>query len=300
VGDGEQRPILAADNLILGYGGKVVLRDVSAGEFVGIVGRNGAGKSTLLKTLLGLIEPLSGRVFRSGREASTTALPPEDQPPQRAFPAPRPRREDGCPPNGNGGTQAADGRFHYGYVPQRDSVNPLFPLSVRQIVAMGRYGRRGLFHRLRRKDWEVVDRALEQVGITDLAQRDYNQLSGGQRQRTLIARALAAEPDLLVLDEPTNGMDLASEHALLELVEHLHQTHHLTVLMVTHELIHVANYAHRIAIVANGSLEFGTPEVMLDDERLSRLYQVPVRVDRVEGRVIITPAELGSETGGIR
>jgi ABC-type Mn2+/Zn2+ transport system ATPase subunit len=265
----EARPILSAEALVVGYGATAVLRDVSltinAGEFVGVVGRNGAGKSTLLKTLLGLIPPLSGEVRRSG-----------------------------C------GEPTSGDRFHYGYVPQRDTIDPLFPLSVRQIVAMGRYGRVGLARRLGRDDWEVVDRAIEQVNGAAFARRQYSEISGGQRQRALIARALAVEPDLLVLDEPTVGMDLASEHALLELIERLHHTQRLTILMVTHELIHLANYAHRIAIVAGGSVEFGTLAEMLDNARLSRLYEVPVQVDRLKDRVIITPAELGSDTGGLR
>jgi ABC-type Mn2+/Zn2+ transport system ATPase subunit len=258
----ERRALIAVEDVSLGYGRVPVLRHVSlsvyAGEFLGIVGPNGSGKSTLLKALLGLLAPLSGRVQWEGAAGTAGASP--------------------------------GSRLHYGYVPQRDTVDPLFPLSVRQIVAMGRYGRVGLFRRLGKSDWEAVDQALARVGIQDLARRGYGQLSGGQRQRTLIARALATEPDLLVLDEPTNGMDLASEHALLELVHQLHEANDLTVLMVTHLLSTVANYADRIAIIADESLDVGDREAMLNEERLSRLYRMPVLVDRIGDRVVIAPA----------
>src|SRR5204863_1971737 len=115
-----------------------------------------------------------------------------------------------------------------------------------------------------KRDWAIVDEALERVGIADLARRTYGQLSGGQKQRTLIARALAAEPDLLVLDEPTNGMDLPSEHALLELIAELHRRTGLTVVMITHLLSNVAHYAGRIAFIADGALVLG-----LRDEQIS-------------------------------
>jgi ABC-type Mn2+/Zn2+ transport system ATPase subunit len=249
------QPLVVVEGATLGYGARPVLRDVSLtvaeGEFLGIVGPNGSGKSTLLKSLLGLLPPLSGWV-RCGTGEGTT------------------RR-----------------RLVYGYVPQRDTVDATFPLSVRQIVSMGRYGRIGLCRRMRSVDHEAVELALERVGITELARREYGELSGGQRQRTLIARALAAEPDLLVLDEPTNGMDLASEHALLELVRRLHVATGVTCLMVSHLLNNVANYAGRIAIIAQERLEVGSRDEMLSEERLSSLYGVPVRVERLGDRLVI-------------
>lgn len=252
-----RRTLLALESATLGYPGRPVLRDVSLtvreGDYLGIVGPNGSGKSTLLKTLLGLLPPLSGT---APREAA--------------------------------GDRA--GAVHFGYVPQRDGVDLLYPLTVRQVVGMGRYGRAGLFRRLGHGDWERVDAALERVGIAGLAGRGLDELSGGQRQRALIARALAGEPDILVLDEPTNGMDLASEHALLELIHELHGATGLTVLMVTHLLNNVANHARQVAIIADGRLEAGEREVMLSDERLSQLYGMPVRVDRHEGRLLIASA----------
>src|SRR2546428_7683696 len=104
---------------------------------------------------------------------------------------------------------------------------------------------------------------MERVGIADLARRGYGELSGGQRQRTLLARALAGEPDLLVLDEPTNGMDLSSEHALMELIRDLHDRSGLTVVMITHLLGNIVNYAHRIAIITAERLAVGLRDAMM-------------------------------------
>jgi ABC-type Mn2+/Zn2+ transport system ATPase subunit len=253
-------PMIIVRDVTLGYGGVPVLRhvdlDIRSGEFLGIVGPNGSGKTTLIKAILGLLPPFAGTIARAAEHGE---------------------------------------RLHFGYVPQRDTVDAIFPISVRQIVAMGRFGRVGLVRRLGQSDWQIVDEALQRVGIADLASRSYGQLSGGQKQRTLIARALASQPDMLVLDEPTNGMDLPSEHALLELISALHRRHRLTVVMITHLLNNVANYADRIAIIADAALEVGEREEMLNAHRLSRLYRLPVLVEQVQGRYIIAPA--GGEAG---
>jgi ABC-type cobalamin/Fe3+-siderophores transport system ATPase subunit len=127
------------------------------------------------------------------------------------------------------------------------------------------------------------------VGIAPLLERRYRTLSGGQKQRTLIARALAAEPTVLVLDEPTNGMDLPAEKAIMDLVRHLHVHDNLTVIMVSHLLNVVASYVQRLAIVGEGRLEVGPIEVMLTPEKLSALYRTPVLVDRVDGRAVVLP-----------
>jgi len=176
-----------------------------------------------------------------------------------------------------------------GYVPQRESVDTLFPLTVLDIVLMGRYARLGPFARPGRVDREAAMHALEHVGIAELAHRPYPDLSGGQKQRTLIARALVGEPNLLILDEPTNGMDLVGERAIMELVRRLHEEDQITVLMVSHLLNTVVNYAHRIAIVGEGTLRAGTVSEMVTPERLSDLYKMDVQVVRVEGRLVILP-----------
>jgi len=190
-----------------------------------------------------------------------------------------------------GGTVRVEPGLHYGYVPQRETVDTLFPIPVEQIVTMGRYGRVGPVVRPGRSHRRVALECLEHVGIAELARRSYRDLSGGQKQRALIARALATQPDVLVLDEPTNGMDLPSEHGLLELIRRLHDVDRITVVLVTHLLSNVANCAHRVAIITEGRLEVGTREEMLTAERLGGLYHMPVRVERIGERYAILPAE---------
>ena len=183
-----------------------------------------------------------------------------------------------------------------GYVPQRESVDTLFPLTVLDIVLMGCYSRLTAFGRPGKPERERAFQALEHVGITDLAQRPYPNLSGGQKQRALIARALVGNPDLLILDEPTNGMDLVSEKAIMELVRHLHDVDKMTVLMVSHLLNTVINYTHRITIVGEGTLREGTVAEMITGPSLTALYQIPVEVITVDGRRVVLP---GRENGSL-
>jgi ABC-type Mn2+/Zn2+ transport system ATPase subunit len=187
-----------------------------------------------------------------------------------------------------GTVRIGDGKLlRYGYVPQRETVDTLFPIPVQEIVVMGRYGRIGPMRRAGRADYAIARRCLEHVGIAHLARSSYRDLSGGQKQRALIARALATEPDVLVLDEPTNGMDVASEHTLLELVRTLHVEDRLTVILVSHLLANVANCARRIAIIAGGRLDVGPREEMLTTAHLSRLYGMEVQVREIDGRCAI-------------
>lgn len=182
-----------------------------------------------------------------------------------------------------------------GYVPQRETVDTLFPLTVMDIVLMGRYARLGPTSRPGKSDKSTALDAMEHVGITDLANRAYPNLSGGQKQRALIARALVGDPNLLILDEPTNGMDLVSETAIMELVRRLHVEDRITVLMVSHLLNTVASYARRIAIVGEGALREGTVEEMVTTEALSGLYGMPVQVLNLDGRRVILAPEAGSQ-----
>jgi ABC-type Mn2+/Zn2+ transport system ATPase subunit len=147
------------------------------------------------------------------------------------------------------GTVRRASGLRLGYVPQRQVIDPIFPLTVRDIVTMGRYREVGALRRLRPEDHEAVDRAIRQVGVTRLAERAYRELSGGQKQRVVLARALAAEPDVLVLDEPTNDMDVRGESEVMALLHRLRRERGTAVLMVSHLLNVVANHVDELAIV---------------------------------------------------
>lgn len=172
--------------------------------------------------------------------------------------------------------------LRFGYVPQRDQVDYNFPLRVVDVVLMGRYDRIGLARRPSVHDRDRARAALEQVGIAQLADEPLAALSGGQRQRALIARALVGEPNILVLDEPTNGMDLVSTTQILALVRELHDRDGLTVLMVSHALNEVANYVRRIALVLEGAFRVGDVEEIMTEETLSEMYGIPVEVGSFE------------------
>ncbi len=250
--------LVRLDDAAIGYGGRALLRSVSAavlpGDFLAVVGPNGGGKTTLLRTLLGLLPPVSG-------------------------------------------TRTADDPLHVGYVPQRDHVDPLWPLSTGDVVRMGRAPGVGPGRRLRAVDREAADRALARVGLGDHADRPFGTLSGGQRQRTLIARALAAEPRLLALDEPTNGMDPAAELSAMDLLRELHAAGGLAVVMISHRLEAVANYARRLAFVdqEKGLWAIGSLEEMLRPEALSRLYGRDVVVREEGGRRFVYPVAGGGQ-----
>ncbi len=239
------RPLLAFDDVSLGYAGVPVLRHLSfhicTGEFLGIVGPNGAGKTTVLRAILGLITPMAGRIH-------ATRLPV------------------------------------IGYVPQREHIDTIMPVTAMEVALMGRAPRLGPLARPRRADRQAALEALAQTGVEELADRLLRDLSGGQQQRVLLARALAAEPDLLVLDEPTNGMDLASEHAIVDLLVRLHRERGLTILLVTHLLPIVLNAATTILLMESGRILYGEAEQVLRDDTLTELYGLPVRVVSVGDR----------------
>jgi len=183
--------------------------------------------------------------------------------------------------------------LRFGYVPQRDQVDYNFPLKVVDVVMMGRYDRIGLARRPSSDDRRRAAAALEHVGIPELADRHLTDLSGGQKQRTLIARALVGEPNVLVLDEPTNGMDLVSTTQILGLVRELHENDGLTVLMVSHALNEVANYVERIALVVGGGFRLGPVDEIMTEQTLSQMYGIPVDVESFNGhRIVVARREL--------
>src|SRR5512137_1617060 len=193
------------------------------------------------------------------------------------------------------GRRTAESPLRVGYVPQRDHVDALWPLSCGDVVVMGRVPGLGPLGRIGRVDVAVERRALARVGLESLWKRSFGTLSGGQRQRTLIARALASEPRLLALDEPTNGMDPAAELSAMDLLRDLHGAGGIAVVMISHRLEAVANYARRLAFVdqEQGLWKVGPLEEMLRPEALTHLYGREVIVREEEGRRFVYPARKG-------
>jgi len=231
---------LEIEHLYVAFGQQLVLEDVTLtvqrGEFVGVLGPNGSGKTTLLRAVLGLVKPTSGRIRVLGHE-------------------------------GGGGLA---GRI--GYVPQAAEIDPRFPVHVLDVVLMGRYGKLGLLRRPGPADREAAWRALELTGMQHLAGKQVGRLSGGERQRALVARALAAEPELLLLDEPTTAIDVAMTASLYELLHDLHHRLGLTVLIVSHDVGVVSQYVDAVACLSRRLVAHGRPDEVLSAETLEGMY----------------------------
>lgn len=211
-----------------GYGERAVLTDatltIHRGEIVAVVGPNGSGKSTLMKGILGLNEQVAGSVTLFG-------VPSQD----------------------------LHERARLGYVPQRHTLSASVRATAEEIVATGRLPRINWLGRLRATDRQIVARSLDVVGLADRAATEVSTLSGGQQRRVLIARALAGQPDVLIMDEPTAGVDAASQHVLADVLERLVERE-VTMLIVTHELGALERLLTRIVVVDGGHIRFdGTP-----------------------------------------
>lgn len=222
-------PAVELDGVSFGYrAGVRVLEDVSlevaAGEFVAIAGPNGGGKTTLLRLVLGLERPAAGTV--------------------RVFGQPSGRGSDG---------------MRIGYLPQRARLIGEAPVTVREVVSTGRLAPAGIWGPLRRADREVVARAIATVGLAGRADAPLRTLSGGMQQRALIAKALASEPTLLALDEPTTGVDAESQESLGVLLEELRSELSVTILYVSHEFGAVEHVVDRIVLVRGGIVYDGPP-----------------------------------------
>ena len=220
--------VLAATDVSFAYGPEVVLDhvglEVRAGEFAALAGPNGSGKSTLLRILLGLLTPQTGSVEVFG-------VAPAD----------------------------LHDRWRVGYVPQRPRIAPDLPATVEEVVATGRLAKRGWWKRGTRADRDAVDHALESVALTDHRGKRLHELSGGQQQRALIARALAADPELLVLDEPIAGVDVESQELFRDSLVHLVEHHQAAVLLVSHELGAVADDLDHVIVLKHRVVFDGAP-----------------------------------------
>jgi len=180
------------------------------------------------------------------------------------------------------------------YVPQRDRIDTIFLVTALDVVLMGRAARTGPFERLQRTDLDAGIRALSRLGAEPLGRQLFRNLSGGQQQRVLLARALAGEPDVLVLDEPTAGMDAASEAGILEFLRDLNRTRGVTILLVTHMLPIVLDLASSIMLLGARTILHGTVDEVLQEDRLSDVFGVPVHLGVVAGRRTLV---VGRRTG---
>jgi ABC-type Mn2+/Zn2+ transport system ATPase subunit len=233
--------IIELDKVTVAYRAVTVLEEVSLkvhrGNFLAVIGPNGAGKTTLLKVILGLVRPVEGTVRVFGR------APWELGPERRAI----------------------------GYVPQSTAADRHFPVRVADVVMMGRYGRIGPLRRPSAADREAVRRAMERTGVAHLADHSLGRLSGGQRQRVLLARALACEPELLILDEPAAGIDGPGTESLYELLHALHKDG-LTTLLVSHDVGVVASFVDGVVCLNRRLVAHGRPEEVLGSEELAQMY----------------------------
>jgi manganese/iron transport system ATP-binding protein len=233
----EGAPTLEMDNVSVSYDGIPALEQVSfqvqRGDHVAVVGPNGAGKSTLFNVIAGIVKPSQGvvRVYGSGP----------------------------C------------GHICIGYVPQRSRIDWRFPVSVADVVMMGRTGKIGMFRWPSRRDRAQVDAALAQVDLLPLAHRQIGELSGGQQQRVFLARALAQEAELLLLDEPLSGLDLPGQETIMQTLVHLRALG-LTLLVATHDLNQAAVIFPKMLLLNRRLIAYGPPGEVLTAETLGRAY----------------------------
>ncbi|MBF6466864.1 metal ABC transporter ATP-binding protein [Nocardia beijingensis] len=237
-------PAIEVRGVTVRYGEVPALDDVDltvdAGRVCGLIGMNGSGKSTLFKTIMGLVRPDRGTVRING-----------------------------------GAPVAARRAGVLGYVPQSEDVDWTFPLSVRDVVMTGRYGRLGVTRRPRKADREAVAHALERVELTDLADRQIGRLSGGQRKRAFVARGLAQGATVLLLDEPFAGVDKRSEATITALLRDL-AGDGATILVSTHDLRALPGLADEAVLLMRTVLAQGSPDVVLQPENLARAFGLDV------------------------
>jgi ABC-type Mn2+/Zn2+ transport system ATPase subunit len=229
---------LEIGNASIGYGEKAVLHGLSFqvphGTRVAVVGPNGAGKSTLFKALVGILPLQSGRILIHGESLGV---------------------HKDC----------------VAYVPQREDVDWRFPVTVSDVVMMGRYGQMGWWSQPSKTDKQIVRKSIEQMGIADLADLSIGQLSGGQQQRAFLARALAQEPHILLMDEPFTGVDVTTQEMTLKLLDHL-QNQQVTTVVSTHDLNLAASRFDLVLLLNHRLIAYGKPQEVFVKENLTQAF----------------------------
>jgi len=231
-------PLLALENVSVRYGTGTVLEnisfDLSPGDGIAVVGPNGAGKTTLFQVIAGIIDPFEGVVQVSGHEPG--------------------------------------GHTCIAYVPQRSQVDWTFPATVADVVMMGRINKMGPFLWPQADDWEIVRRSLKFVDLIDYSQRQISELSGGEQQRMFIARALAQEAELMLLDEPLNGLDVPAQESILSILDSL-QKREVTFMISMHDLRLAAGQFNQVMLLNKELLGLGSPEEVFTRDLLIKAYQ---------------------------
>lgn len=217
--------VITAEGVSFSYHHQKVIENLNISilqrDFVGLIGSNGAGKTTLLRMLVGLLKPDQGEIRLFGQALS----------------------------------QFKDWE-RIGYVPQKNALNPLFPATVKEVVLSGLYHRKKWFRRTSKQDHDKCRDALAALGIESLSDRLIGKLSGGQQQRALLARALVNNPELLILDEPTVGIDLETQESFFHMIRHMHQHHNITFLMVSHDVDQMKSYLGDKPLFSSGKIDF--------------------------------------------
>ena len=246
--------VLDVEHIEVELGGKTILQDItfglSAGAFVGLIGPNGAGKTTLLRVILGLVSPSSGRVRVGGQ------------------------------PLGRGDRSI-------GYVPQKIRLEPDVPLRGRDLVGLGLDGGRWGVPLPSRARRERIDAILEAVGAEDFADAPVGRLSGGQQQRLLIAHALIANPQLLLLDEPLSSLDIKSAYEVVHLVARMTGEKGIAAMLVAHDMNPLLGVMDQVVYLASGQALMGSVDEVIQSAVLSQLYGYDVEVIRVGARVLV-------------
>ncbi|MDM8526979.1 metal ABC transporter ATP-binding protein [Anaerolineales bacterium HSG24] len=236
-----RQPILRLDNISVRFQDTPALNNISfelqPGERVAVIGPNGAGKSTLFNAISGLKRPTQGQIYIHGRAGEQVCI---------------------------------------AYVPQRNRVDWQFPVNVSDVVMMGRVGRLGLFRRPKRKDRQIVEEALALVDMADLSKRQIGELSGGQQQRVFIARALAQEAELMLMDEPLTGLDVKSQESIFAILDKLRHRQ-VTTMIATHDLNVAAERFDRILLLNQRVVGFGRAKEVFTSDLLSRTYNGSLR-----------------------
>ena len=233
--------LITLDNLSIGYNGRPVVSGISLSiardRFTAILGANGSGKSTLLKTLLGLIPPIAGSI-----ETAATA----------------------------------DAPLVFGYVPQATEHDPIYLLTAFDVALMGTYRRVHPFRFVPSAERAFTRECLHAAGADEFTRKRFSELSGGQKQRVLIARALATRPDVLVLDEPTAGVDAAATQTVLEFIAGIRRERQISVLLVTHDFAAIRHHAQQVLWLHQGKVLQGTPGELFTSERMAEIFEMGI------------------------